>query len=191
MHVQSETLRSTTWTTIWKAISHGKCRLMALNCEFFFDNNTMSHLHPNVARINSALQTPELADSIYEKIMSVDTYECRDSRLVPTYWLANSWSVVYIALNWEKLLHTYKIAMKSCCSFSICMPLGFLLCSLMFVCEIFVLETSSSTVIEDLQRYHFLSVHAGICAVQSSLIAILFFLRRRRKKHLPTALLTE
>lgn len=48
-----------------------------------FDMNTLSHLHPNIARINAVLESPQLIEKLHDRIMTVDTFECCDDILIP------------------------------------------------------------------------------------------------------------
>ena len=43
-----------------------------------FDKNTLSHLHPNISRINMCLEDPSKIDILHDDIMKVDLYQCKN-----------------------------------------------------------------------------------------------------------------
>ena len=59
----------------------------------------------------------------------------------------------------------------------LCLPIGFFLCSTLFIGEIILVQYVNNTILEDISSQNNISIHAGICAAQSFLIACMFILK--------------
>lgn len=61
-----------------------------------------------------------------------------------------------------------------------CLPFGFFLCGTLFIGETILVQYVNNTILDDISTRNNISIHAGICAAQSFLIAYLFIWKSRK-----------